>query len=190
MDVERFRRTELIERLNSEFECFQEVWLRPILQSEKRVRADVVAVPRSEDLSNIIIAFEVKEPRQEQNFVKWTKAFRQAYDYVDAVVDDPVRAPPIAGLRVACAFVYPSPSYQPPGSTNVTSRFLRPGHEAAMAGVIHLALQFRVGIANIDEKSRLILSFGPNTIWQERLGFLNFNMGLVTGTRPLGSRRI
>lgn len=193
MDVERDRRRELIDALSSHFDCFEEVKLRHATFSRHFVKADVVAVPFDERLSRFAIAFEVKEPDQTWHYAKWSQAARQAYDYVFASIEENSTASKYAGRRISGAFLFPSPPYSPEGKGKDNSLLLRPENEELFAGIMHLGLHLRVGYAHWNEKltkPRFTLRFGPNPVWDQLVGFKDQGINLLSGTRPLGSRRI
>jgi hypothetical protein len=190
MDVERERRQELMAALGEGFEFFEEATLRHATFTGRKVRADIVAVPRDNRLSGYAFAFEVKEPK-DGHYAFWSRTVRQAADYVYASVEASGSAGRYAGRRIAGAFVFPAPPYDPTGLKGIASPFVRRGEEAMVSGIFHLALHFRVGRAFWQEpKRRFCLSFGPNTVWESDCGFRIQGFGLITGERSLGSRRI
>lgn len=193
MDHEKARRTELILALQDDFDCFEEVTLRHATFTRQFVRADVVGVPRDPRLNGFALAFEVKEPTTEWHYPKWSHAVKQSSDYVYGRIQENSSAATYAGRRISAAFLFPAPPYKPESLTPSNSPFMRYGQEALHAGILHLALHFRVGYAywNSQPKTpRFTLCFGPNRVWEQRFGFTSQGLSLLSGSRPLGSRRI
>jgi len=165
--------------LESDFFVSEEVELRTL--NCKKVRADLVAVSRSEEHQKFPLAFEVKSASC-RNFQKWTHVFKQAHDYVDSTISFGV----FADSQVSASFVFPAPPYVPTGDQRDDTEFWR-GHETAqLAGVIHMASMFRIGTATADggTSNRFSLSFGPATLWDNIMGWQTM------GLRKLQSRRV
>lgn len=193
MDIERQNRTELITALGSSFRCFEEVTLEHATFTDHKIRADVVAIPADERLSEYALAFEVKCPDQSWHYAKWSQVFRQASDYVYAKIGTTSNAAEFAGRRIAGAFIFPSPPYRPEGKGKNVSPYLRPENEEVFAGVAHLGLHLRIGLAGWSEfgnHKNFELRFGPNPVWSQKIGFKKQGISLLSGKRSLGSRRI
>ncbi|WP_127558005.1 hypothetical protein [Nioella ostreopsis] len=193
MDIEQARREELMNALADDFWCFEEVNLRHATFNRHLVRADVVAVPKDTRLERFAIAFEVKEPDKSWHYAKWAQAARQAYDYVFARIEDSSSASVFAGRRISGAFLYPAPIYYPEGKGRSPNQYCRDDNEELTTGILHLGLHLRVGWAAWDFKPReprFELRFGPNPVWRQRIGFQKQGINLLSGSRPLGSRRI
>jgi hypothetical protein len=188
MDVEKNRRSELVDALRDHFICYEEVSLRHPLLTKYCVRADVVAIPTDRSFWNFPIAFEVKEPNsKDRSAAAWLQAFSQAADYVYGAIEARERADNLShhtGQRIAAAFVYPG--YQRNGSdTADDARFI--------SGAMQLGLHFRVGSASWEKTGigpRLRLLLGFNEVWRTDCGFCHSGPSLLNGKRRLGSRRI
>jgi hypothetical protein len=141
------------------------------------------------------IGFEVKLPDAEKwNFATWAKAMQQAADYVYATIEPQKGGPPelrqFVGRRIAAAFIFPSPACYPRGGRR-GAEFVRDGDEQLIAGALQLALHFRVGHAGWQQTGigpRLVISFGPNEVWRNDVGFCG--TGLLAGKRTIGSQKI
>lgn len=186
MDVERSVRKELMGGLASEFVCHEEVGL--VSEAGARLRCDVLAIPQTEKFSECPIAFECKRPSQDWHYAKWSRALKQAADYVGCTVSDGRIAKP---YKIGAAFVFPSPEIVPSERQHESHPLIREGFENAIAGMFHLALHFRVGKAVRDPNDdvysvRLVL--GPNEIWNKKFGFTRNGGNLLLEGRPLGSR--
>lgn len=193
MDIEKARRAELMAALGDQFVCFEEVTLTHAMFTRHKVRADVVAIPLDERLAGYAFAFEVKEPTQAWNYAAWSGAIRQASDYVYAKIDPVAPAVQFAGRRIAGAFMFPSPPYNPHGMPMEPTPFVRPGEEQMVSGQFHLALHFRVGRAfweTTRRGPRFNLSFGPNPVWDSERGLWHHGVNLIAGKRTLGSGKI
>jgi len=192
MDIEADRRKELIHSLGDEFLCEEEVGLfHPIFRTLK-VRADVLAIPTDERFWGCLLAFEVKEPK-DWNYAKWCKAIHQATDYVYATVEDNERLGHFTQRRVAASFVYPSPPYAPYDGSGKTCNLIRDRDIKIVSGAFSLAARFRVGRAiqsNIKCGDGMMLSFGPNLIWESGKGFTAAAEKLLTNKRPVGSKNV
>ncbi|RWP46877.1 hypothetical protein [Mesorhizobium sp.] len=193
MDIEKERRADLIAGLGEQFRCFEEVTLTHATFTRRKIRADVIAIPVDDRLADYALAFEVKEPSQAWNYSDWSHAIRQASDYVYGKIDPVAPAAKYAGRRIACAFMFPSPPYNPHGLPMAPTPFVRPGLEQMVSGQFHLALHFRVGRAFWETSKlgrRFALSFGPNPLWDSEHGFLDRGLSLIAGKRTLGSGKI
>lgn len=192
MDIEKTRRKELLAELYAHFDCYEEVPLRPGLLDRQLIVADVVALPKDDAFSGVLLAFEVKEPRSPWNYARWCRAIRQAADYVFAEADPNTSPASIRGRRVVASFLYPAPPFDPTGQRGQSS-FVKAGEEMMVSGALHLGLHFRVGRAS-RTASRFgpvfTLNFSPNVVWQSDRGFVPQARGLLLGSRALGSGRI
>ena len=183
MDIERDLRNELRQHLSSEFDTFEEVSLTST--NGHRIRADVIASPRSSNFSNTLFAFEVKTASN-RNFQKWTHVFKQAYDYVQGTVEKSEWE----NHTVTAAFVFPAPPYNTAGGLLEKSDYWRLHEAGQIAGVMHMASMFNVGAAtlrNNNPRKGLNLSFGPNTLWNEFHGWFEDGKRLLSSQR-IGSR--
>lgn len=189
MDIEAALRRELIDALTPDFACFEEVALRPALFPERRVRADVVAVPLDQEFFGHALAFEVKRVGQKNDCTYWSTAIRQAQDYVYAHLDSDHHL--LSGRRISAALVYPAPRYYvyPP-------RFNCPddiSEKLMISGAFLSAMHSRVGRAMKDESSRfkdLHLYMGPNFFWSEKLKFTGQAKAVLKNRRRLGSQHV
>jgi hypothetical protein len=193
MDIEKPRRTELIEALQDHFLCFEEVTLRHALFSKYCVRADVVAIPLDQQYFPYALAFEVKQPNAVTwNYATWSIALHQAADYVYSSIEPQPSQPHLGqfrGRRISGAFIFPSPVFDRRGGETLS----RSGEEQLISGALQLALHFRVGHAGWEQTGkgrRFKLSFGLNEVWRSDCGFCFTATGLITGKRSIGAKKI
>ncbi len=185
MDIEKELRKTLREKLDTDFETAEEVSL--LTANGLNVRADVIAFPRSPDFSQKILAFEVKTAT-DRNFQKWTKVFRQAYDYVGSTIKNGK----MKGMVVRASFVFPSPPYDFLSETIENSTYWRNTEGKQLAGVIHMASTLKVGTAfqrHQNPGKGFYLTMGPNTIWNSRRGWFADGQRLLSSNR-VGSRNV
>ena len=86
MDIEAKRREEILSHLSDAFHCIEECNIS-LLGFEQRLRADVVAISKSET-EPWVLAFEVKEPGEKWELKNWLKSLRQAGDYPNCKLSD------------------------------------------------------------------------------------------------------
>jgi hypothetical protein len=154
---------------------------------------DVLARPKAAQFAGLTFAFEVKCPdsgwRPSEGVLDvpfWTRAIKQAADYVYAeVIPNPAQSL-FAGRRVGCAFVFPTHARR--GSREATEHVLRAW------GAFETACHFRVGRAFIDfvrggRERRLNLHLGTE-LWATKKGFSRNAEGILRGKRPLGSQQV
>ena len=178
MDPEKATRRELIEALQPEFTCFEEVHLRPALFPRRVIRCDVLAIPVEFEFSGMTFAFEVKNPNDPADTSFWKRAIRQAADYVYATIDPRPGLERLVGRRVSSAFVYP---YLLPTGIN----------EGAVRSYFELASYFRVGrVSREPQGQRRLHMWMGNQIWRTDRGFTPMARGALTGKRQLGSGKI
>ena len=184
MDIEAPLRRQIVQSLDTEFYVLEEVG---VSNRDGDLRADLVAIPKDDYLDGAAIAFEVKAKTEAMNFQNWSKVFKQAADYVNSIVVD-ARLPRV---RIAASFVFPSPPYVPhpalAGNTGVTvDPWYRSDQLLQYAGMHHLAMQFRVGRAEVH-KTTMTLSMGPQVLWVQGRGWFPKARDLLFSSR-IGSR--
>jgi hypothetical protein len=194
MDTEKARRKELIEAINHDFSCFEEVTLRHATFQRRTIRADVVAVPQDPRFSGYAFAFEVKNPDEMWDIDPWCKAIKQASDYVCAAIEPGQKGLEMfSGRRIAVSFIFPAPPYDRYGQTKDGNGVIREASIGHAAGALQLALHFRVGGARWryhQNGKHLEFSMGPNSIWHSSRSFFPSCVGLITRKRSLGSQKI
>jgi hypothetical protein len=175
------RRRILCDKLGPHFEIFEEVWVRHPLFRRRRLRVDILAIPREVRYSSIAIGFEVK------GYPDWDipslgTALKQASDYVLATIEPEAAIPDrLHGKRIMAAFVYP-------GIADLLGVDLRgPPKLAYLAGMIQSASAHRVGTA-VDVKD-LTLQVGTSEIWVGSKGWRSDANNLLSGQRQIGSQR-
>lgn len=185
--LERILRDRLRQRLEAAFETFEEVPVRHALFRHRRLRADVLAIPRDERFSDIALAFETKgDPDWDKP--RWARALKQASDYVLATVEPEVAAH--AGKRVMATFVFPAPPWVTGDALD--GRGPVDGRAAFLSGMAQMAAFHRVGMAKFSPELQgrpLILSFGPNEVWLSTTGWRSAARDLLVGRRQIGSQR-
>ena len=158
---ERSRTTELEGWLADDFTTFGEMrieWLAS-LDIWSAGRIDLLAVPKTEDLSGVVLAFEVKRRGFDVE-----RALKQSADYVGGrVLEGPHK-----GKRIAACFLYPT--------TDLEGRGYR-------YGVFNLIAQWRVGRGFV-KGDELTLEIGLERIWRSRRGWSR-----VVAERMLLSKR-
>lgn len=188
-DLEAEVRRQLMSYLEPEFVCSEEISLR-CETGGYRVRADVVAIPRSEEFQGITLAFEVKFPKANWELKNWISALKQASDYVGAtVVPNCCRL--FQDRKIDAAFVYPFPSLVPSNIIGNDAKCpLRPYDFEPLRGALDLGALFRVGAARIvlKPKSTIELRFGPNRIWSGIGGYSQHAWNTLLGKRHIGAQ--
>lgn len=141
------RLTELEGWLADDFTTFREMrieWLAS-LDIWSAGRIDLLAIPKTEDLSGVVLAFEVKRRRFDVE-----RALKQSADYVGGrVLEGPHK-----GKRIAACFLYPT--------TDLEGR--------GYGGVFNLIAQWRVGRGFV-KGDELTLEIGLERIWRSRRGW-------------------
>ena len=182
-DVEASNRSLIRSALQGHFDTWEEVPVRTVLG---QVRIDVLARRNGGEFEGVLLAFEVKSGDKALNFQNWAKAFKQAADYVNGLVE----LPDLPERSVAAAFVFPSPPYVPfpsPVCPVDEMPWFRREQLAQYAGVIHLAEHFRVGWAEHSQDMGISLKMGPNPIWDARHDWWKSGRDLIL-SRRVGSQ--
>ncbi|MFG1416733.1 hypothetical protein V5F38_01060 [Xanthobacter sp. V0B-10] len=182
MDIEASRRKEILAHLTESFDCIEECRIS-LLGFEERLRADVVAISKSET-DPWILAFEVKEPNDKWELKNWLKALRQAGEYPNCKVTDG-RAGAAYGKVINASFLYPGPELSPWGSQDSQGgRFYRDYDIKPLSGAILLAQHFKVGTAKRDTKTgKFTLRLGTDPIWDRNEGFRKKSSNLLSKRR-------
>lgn len=177
-------RAYLRQQLDKDFELHEEVCVRHSLFKRRRLRLDLLAIPRDPRLSDIALAFETK-PDREWDIPLWSEALKQASDYVLATVEPDLKAH--AGKRVMAVFVYPSPLE---GLADA-HHYIEDPRLSFYAGMLHMAGYSRVGIAKISSAYREIplCLLVPNVVWISSRGWRANARDILVGKRQLGSQR-
>jgi hypothetical protein len=189
MDVEIEKRKELIGYISNSFYCYEEVTLLHSVFTKRKVRCDVLAIPKDSRYAGLTFAFEVKLDVVDRPDEDWRKAIHQAMDYIYAVVDDG-KFSGLNGRRVTSAFIFPG-----------NLQHVLPHQDTAMAvergiiwGGLLVAAHFRVGQATVESfanrSTRFALKFGTNPAWRSDKGFTDQADGLLIGKRQIGSRKV
>lgn len=183
-EIENLERLEGM--LGNDFMTWREVPLRHALFRRRSLRVDLLAVPRSQEFSDIAIGFEVKsnDHSDEGNL---GKALKQASDYVLGSIEaDRAELNEHAGKRVMAVFLWPSPQWVS------GPREQAPPKECFCMGMMHLASHLRVGVARIDKDYRehpLVIALGQNAVWISSRGWRATARNQLVGKRQIGSQR-
>lgn len=161
------------------FWTYREVNLRHALFRRRTLRADLIAIPKDQNMEDIAIAFECKRD-QDWSDGPLGPALKQAADYVLATIEDPIVMPRFKGVPVMGSFLYEAPACNCNEGPSVKA--------IACSGMMHMAGLLRVGGARPGRKGRLTLSFGATVVWDERGWWANARNVLV-GKRQIGSQR-
>lgn len=173
--------------LDPAFETHEEVVVRHALFRRRRLRVDVLAIPRDPAMSDIAIAFETKSDRVWDTAL-WGQVLKQASDYVLSTVEPELRGH--AGKRVMATFVYPCPHWRGRGESEEGGTCLE-GKEKLLAGMGHFAGYHRVGMASAEQSSNhgryLTLRLGVD-VWNSWRGWHGHARNVLVGKRQLGSQ--
>ena len=195
MDTEKLLRRQLIEHLKKDFLCVEEVSVRPALFPRHVVRADVVALPINPEhkLFDSPIAFEVKNVDEIDiyDLSNWSKAIKQASDYVYATIEPDKRLQDFAGRRIIASFVFPAPPFQwSANGTDDPDGF----RKIRTSSAFHLASYFKVGAAQFsrtgNQKESLTLYMGRGEVWTQNKGWSGTATNHLSNKRKLGSQNI
>ena len=178
-------RAHLRAMLESAFETFEEVDVRHALFRKRRLRVDVLAIPRDPGLSDLALAFETKGDR-DWLIPTYAEALKQASDYVLARVEPKLAAH--AGKPVMATFIYPAPrKVMEPHPHRI-----EPDKKIFfLSGMAHMAGYHRVGTARMETLKRgpaLVLSVNEE-IWNSHRGWRTNARNVLAGKRQLGSQR-
>lgn len=180
-------RAHLRAMLEPAFETFEEVEVRHALFRRRRMRVDLLAIPRDPTLSDIALAFETKGDRV-WDIPLWAQALKQASDYVLATVEPKLSNH--SGKRVMATFVYPAPQWVLEMNENIHSETPK---SSFLSGMAHMAGYHRVGMArycaSYGRQTALTLSIGPNEVWLSTRGWRAQARHLLAGKRQIGSQR-
>lgn len=182
MDIEATRRREILAHINDAFDCIEECSIS-LLGFEERLRADVVAISKSET-EPCILAFEVKEPSDKWELKNWLKALRQAGDYPNCQVTDR-RSGAAFGKIINASFLYPGPDLSFWGRQDSQGgRFYRDYDIEPLRGAVLLAQHFKVGTAMQDTRTgKFTLRLGTDPIWDSNAGFRKKSKNLLSKRR-------
>jgi len=192
MDIERPIRAELIGALLDDFACVEHVPLRHALFTDRIITCDVLAIPRDDRFSGLTIAFEVKCAESAwcpsagvTNVPFWTRAIKQAADYVYAEVVSDFDDTSLHGRRIAASFVYPA---------NIRRNAKSTEHDIRAWGAFEAACHLRVGRAYIQDilggRARCLNLYLGTELWSTGKGFSSHANGVLRGRRPLGSQQV
>jgi hypothetical protein len=150
---------------------FDEVTLSSNQISEKRLRVDLLAVPK--DGSGRVLGFEVK--RGFYRMSEYAQAIKQAADYRLGWITDP-RLPRLENHRISASFVFPRWNG---GHDNPQE------YGAQAPGMEILSHHFRVGVAQYEEGS-IALLINDQMLWSS--GSWSGNAaGVLGGKERIGS---
>lgn len=188
MDIEAKRREEILSHASDAFYCIEECNIS-LIGFEERLRADVVAISKSEN-EPWVLAFEVKEPNRKWELKNWLRSLRQAGNYPNCKVVDE-RAGAASGKVVNASFLYPGPDLSFWGSQDSQdARFYRDHDIEPLRGAILLAQHFKVGTATRDIKTgKFTLRLGIDPVWDSHAGFRKKSANLLSKRRVGSSKR-
>lgn len=170
--------------LERDFEVYREVPVRHVLFKHRRLRVDIIAVPRCDEMKDIVIGFEVKSGREwDAPFL--AKTIKQASDYVLSTIEGEGPSRALAGRHLMAVFIWPAPT--PDRSANDGQAF----HEGIAYGLMHLGSYFRVGTARMQLMKggyKLALSIA-NEVWVQDRGWCAQARHILIGKRQIGSQR-
>lgn len=176
-------RARLCAILGPAFELFPETLVRHALFRGRRLRVDLLAIPRDLAFSDIALAFETKGER-EWDIPSWAQALKQASDYVLATVEPDL--PAHVGKRVMATFVFPAPPWASGDKAGDASK------ASFLSGMAHMSGYHRVGMVSsaIYGRRRLNrLTLGFNEVWVESRGWRANARDMLSGKRQIGSQR-
>ena len=173
-------RSELKLLLRDHFHLFEEVTVEHALFRRRRLRCDLVAIPRDDDFADLTIAFETKPLRSDcvDSTNYQVDAVRQAQDYVlSRIVDDRVDLEGLRGRRILACHLYPTP----------------PHEDTYLRGMMALAGTNRVGRvvcgANENNRATRLSSLWAAGCFWERGKFTPHARGILAGKRKIGSQK-
>lgn len=174
--------------LDPAFETFEEVPVRHALFRRRRLRADVLAIPRDPAYSDIAVAFETKSAR-EWDIPSLSQALKQASDYVLSTVEPDT--PAHAGKRVMATFIFPGLEFKGEGVIAALEDPVAAYKAAFYAGLVHMASYHRVGQARLGMAygQRALSLLLPGEVWLSTRGWRANARNLLVGKRQLGSQR-
>ncbi|RUP13899.1 MAG: hypothetical protein EKK43_14470 [Methylobacterium sp.] len=182
---ERQTRAELRRMLDPDFETYEEVDVRHALFRKRRLRVDLLAIPRDPLLSDLALAFETKGER-DWLIPTYAEALKQASDYVLARVEPKLAEH--AGKPVMATFIYPAPrKVMEPNPRRVEAD----RKIFFLSGMAHMAGYHRVGTAQMENLKRgqaLVLSVNEE-IWNSQRGWRTNARNVLAGKRQVGSQR-
>lgn len=189
MDIEKEQRKELIAALGGYFTCYEEVRLQPAIFPRRTLKCDVLAIPTHPQLANAALAFEVKRPEAKAmlDATYWTRAIKQAADYLYATVLPHPSIERLAGRCVTAAVIYPGPAELADGIGQDTE-------SQVLVGAFEVANHFRVGRASwksSGNKPRGYLSIHMGRpLWRSTTGFKEAAITQLCGKRPFGTQQV
>ncbi|MGX9981103.1 hypothetical protein [Methylobacterium fujisawaense] len=182
---ERQTRAQLRQMLDPDFETYEEVDVRHALFRKRRLRVDLLAIPRDPLLSDLALAFETKGER-DWLIPTYAEALKQASDYVLARVEPKLAEH--AGKPVMATFIYPAPrKVMEPNPRRVEAD----RKIFFLSGMAHMAGYHRVGTARMENLKRgqaLVLSVNEE-IWNSQRGWRTNARNVLAGKRQVGSQR-
>ena len=160
MDIEAERREAIVSQLGEAFICIEECGIS-LVGFDKQLRADVVAIHRSES-APWVFAFEVKVQSEKWELKNWLKSLRQAGDYPNCKLADE-RAGLARGKVINASFLYPAPDLSLWGDQDSQgTRFYRNYDIEPLRGAVLLAQHFKVGTAKKAPKNWQVHSASGN----------------------------
>jgi hypothetical protein len=189
MDIEAERREAIFSQLSEAFICIEECSIS-LLGFEEQLRADIVAISRSEN-EPWVFAFEVKVPSAKWELKNWLKSLRQAGDYPNCKLTDG-RAGPAKGKVINASFLYPGPDLSSWGDQDSQgTRFYRDYDIEPLRGAVLLAQHFKVGTATRCPKTdKFTLRLGTDPVWDSNVGFRKKSANLLSKRRVGSSKRV
>lgn len=185
MNTEQENKMLLASLIKSDFELFSEVWVRHPLFRNRRMRVDIVAVPRDEAMADIAFAFELKKDVDALD-VSWAKHLKQGADYVLSTIEPDATRPILTkhfGKRVMATFMFP-------GGPSNTWHYSSDPKDAWLAGMSHMASTFRVGTVQYSGyNGNPIALYCPNEVWVSGRGWRHDARNILVGKRQIGSQR-
>ncbi|NQV22276.1 MAG: hypothetical protein HQ511_12755 [Rhodospirillales bacterium] len=185
-DCESDAQADLEILLSTDFHLAGNVEIESAAFTGRRLRPDLVAIPRDKSYSDFLIGFEVKAgcPNKTGDYASHLK---QAADYVlGEIVDARLfgeNKERFFARTIQAAFLFPS--YDETYFDSRKEKLLR------LYGMHQLSAKFKVGRATfVNGALALIMGAGANPVWIQGRGWRPHARGLVRGKRQIGSQRI
>ena len=181
MDAEKPLRDEIRDIMQNDFLVFEEVCINSLLH-EKKLRADLIIIPKDDRFTEQTFAIEVKNPRPDWQPKHWSYVAKQAFDYIGGKLEESIDI--LKNRKIDASFIFPSPDYHCPGG-NYDQHIIQ--------GILQLAAQFRIGRATRAVDSvcgSFTLSIGANDIWTPKSGWTSQAVYLLKNKIRHGSGKI
>lgn len=165
------------------FETWREVTLRHVLFRRRRLRIDVLAVPREEPYRQIALGFEVKGEKA-WDTPTMAKFLKQATDYVLGTVEPGVAPPEHNGKHVMAVFTYPEIPFKYEGHSGAG------WCDGEVYGMRHLASYLRVGsIITVKGRRPYRALYLGEELWSPNRGWRGNARNVLIGKRQIGSQK-